>query len=39
MFKGSTETIIRENNLKKPNLKGKTSICPHMKKVRVFELG
>jgi hypothetical protein len=39
MFKGSTETTIRENNMKKPTLKAKTSVCPHLRKVRVFELG
>ena len=38
MFKGSTETIIRENKFKK-NLKLKTSTCQHIKKVRVYELG
>jgi len=37
MFKGSAETTIRENN-RKP-AKGKSSVCTHNRKVRVFELG
>jgi hypothetical protein len=35
MFKGSTETTIRENNAKK-HPKAKTGTCAHLKKVRVF---
>lgn len=38
MFKGSTETIIRENN-KKVETKNKSGACNHLRKVRVFNLG
>lgn len=38
MFKGSTETIIRENNAKKMG-KSKTLSCQHVNKVRVYQLG
>lgn len=37
MFKGSTETTIRENN--KRIQKPKSATCTHMRKVRVFDLG
>jgi hypothetical protein len=37
MFKGSTETTIRENNKRNP--KSKTASCAHLRKVRVFDLG
>ena len=36
LFKGSTETKIRENNKK---VKTKTSVCNHFHKIRVFQLG
>ena len=37
MFKGSTETTIRENN--KKTQKAKNAACAHLRKARVFDLG